>query len=390
MTDNSNVRRLRLGLVGGGIGSFIGEVHRAAARLDDRFVLVAGALSSDPAKSRRSAAACRIAADRAYSDYQAMADAEAGRDDGVEVVAILTPNAHHFRPALAFVERGVHVICEKPLTTRSDEAFELLAAIRRTGVVFTVAHAYTGYPLVREARALVRAGTLGTIRLVETEYAQGTLATPLENTGHAIAMRRTDPAQNGEAGCLNAIGTHAFNLAHFVTGLEPSAVCADLTAFVAGRRVPDTAHVLLRYAGGARGSIWVTQVAVGHENSLRLRVVGEKAALTWSQEEPNALRLLLAGEPARVLTRGSPALTVDGARGTRLPQGHPEGFLEAFANLYASTAEQILALADSRPPSPEALDAPTAAEAARAVAFVDAAMLSHRNGGSWTAVSTSM
>jgi predicted dehydrogenase len=274
-------RRLRLGMVGGGQGAFIGAVHRIAARLDDRYELVAGALSSDPERARASAAELRIAPERAYASFAAMARKEAARDDGIDAVAIVTPNHLHHAAAKAFLEAGIHVICDKPMTTTVDDALDLVRTVRRTGLVFGLTHNYTGHPLVREARERVRAGELGAIRVVQVEYPQDWLTTRIEATGQKQAAWRTDPAQSG-GGAIGDIGSHAYNLAAFITGLQAESLCADLSTFVAGRRVDDNCNVLLRYAGGARGMLWACQVAPGNENALRVRVYGDRTCCTCS------------------------------------------------------------------------------------------------------------
>ena len=312
--DGKLGRRLRLGMVGGGQGAFIGAVHRIAARLDDRYELVAGALSSDPKRARASAAELRIAPERAYPSFQEMAQKEAARDDGIDVVAIVTPNHVHHPAAKAFLEAGIHVICDKPMTTTVEDALDLVETVRRTGLVFGLTHNYTGHPMVREARARVRAGELGTIRVVQVEYPQDWLTTKLEDTGQKQASWRTDPAQSG-GGAIGDIGSHAFNLAAFITGLEAESLCADLSTFVAGRRVDDNCNVLLRYEGGARGMLWACQVAPGNENALRVRVYGDQGGLEWQQEAPD--------RPAPVPLR--PAAADDHARRPRRRSGRGRG-----------------------------------------------------------------
>src|SRR5213593_4209724 len=292
MTTNTKAteainRRLRLGMVGGGPGAFIGAVHRIAARLDDRYELVAAALSSDADRSL--AAAKELHIPRAYRSYEEMASAESKRDDGIEAVSIVTPNNLHFAPAKAFLEAGIHVICDKPLTTTVEDALALAEIVRRSGLIFGLTHNYTGYPLVRQAREMIEAGELGRLRVVQVEYAQDWLTTAVEATGNKQAVWRTDPAQSGPAGSLGDIGTHAYNIACFVTGLRCEQVAADASIFVPGRRLDDNVQVLLRFEGGARGMLWASQVATGNENNLRLRVYGEKAGIEWGQENPNYL-----------------------------------------------------------------------------------------------------
>ena len=296
-------RRLRLGMVGGGPGGFIGAVHRIAARLDDRYELAAAALTSDPERSLAGARELNIP--RAYRSFSEMAAAESKRDDGIEVVSIVTPNNLHYAPAKAFLEAGIHVICDKPLTTTLEDALDLAKIVKRTGLVFGLTHNYTGYPMIRQAREMVHDGELGPIRLVQVEYVQDWLTTPLERTGQKQAEWRTDPARSGPAGSLGDIGTHAFNLACFVTGLSVEQVAADVTTFVPGRRLDDNVHVMLRFSKGAKGGLWATQVAPGNENNLHLRVYGEKAGLDWRQEEPNMLVFTAFGQTRRTITRGS-------------------------------------------------------------------------------------
>lgn len=376
-------RRLRLGMVGGGQGAFIGAVHRIAARLDDDWELVAGALSSDPERARASGAELRIDPARCYSDFREMARAEAERTrhggDGIDAVAIVTPNHLHFPVACAFIEAGIHVLCDKPLTTSLADAQHLQALIRQHGVRLCLTHNYSGYPLIRAARALVEAGELGEVRIVQVEYAQDWLAQPLETTGQKQAAWRTDPAQAGPAGCLGDIGTHAAQLAEFVTGLAPQQLSAELTTFVHGRRVDDHVQVQLRYANGARGLLWASQVATGEENHLRLRVYGTKAALHWDQEQPNALTWQPAGQPAQRLTRGMASLPAVAAAATRTPTGHPEGYLEAFAQLYRDFASDLRDLA--RPASVPGVD-----DGVRSLAFVETVLASAAHDGAWTAL----
>ena len=375
-------RRLRLGMVGGGQGAFIGGVHRIAARIDDRYELVAGALSSDPERAKASAAELRIAPERAYGSFEAMAAAEAKRDDGIDVVAIVTPNHVHHPAAKAFLGAGIHVVCDKPLTTNLDDARDLVRTVEQSGLVFGLTHNYTGYPMVREARARVRAGELGAVRVIQVEYPQDWLTTRLEATGQKQASWRTDPAQSG-GGAIGDIGTHAFNLAGFITGLEADELCADMSTFVDGRRVDDNCHILLRYAGGARGMLWASQVAPGNENNLRIRVYGDRAGLEWHQEDPNRLHIQPLGEPPQTITRGGPGGGASAGRVTRIPPGHPEGYLEGFANIYSDCAELITARLEGREPDPEALLVPTAADGAAGVQFIAAGIESGARGAVW-------
>ncbi len=377
-------RRLRLGMVGGGPGGFIGVVHRIAARLDDRFELVASALSSDPARSKAAAADLHIAPERAYGSFTDMAKAEATRPDRIDAVAIVTPNHLHYAPAKAFLEAGIHVICDKPLTTTLEDAIDLSRIVRRTGLLFAVTHNYTGYPMVRQARQMVADGELGAIRVVQVEYAQDWLATPLEKTGQKQALWRTDPAQSGPAGSLGDIGTHAFNLASFVTGLNCKELAAELTTFVPGRRLDDHVQIMLRFAEGARGQLWASQVATGNQNNLRLRVYGEKAGIEWRQEEPNSLWFAQLGKTPTTIYRAGPGATPVAAHASRVPGGHPEGYLEAFAQLYADMAEQISARLEKRPPAAASLLVPTVEDGVAGMRFVSAVLESSKHNAVWT------
>jgi len=379
-------RRIRLGMVGGGQGAFIGAVHRIAARLDDRYELLAGALSSDPGRARDSGAALHLAPERSYADFAAMAEAEAVRPDGIEVVAIVTPNHLHYAPAKAFLARGVHVICDKPLTHRLEDALDLQAAVHDSGSIFAVTYTYTGYPLVRQARAMVADGALGDVRIVQVEYPQEWLTQPLEATGQKQAVWRTDPARSGAAGSVGDIGTHAFQLAEFVTGLTVESLAADLSSFGAGRVLDDNAHMLLRFGGGARGMLWSSQVAVGHENGLRLRVYGIKGGLEWAQEQPNLLVFTPFGEPPRMIRRAGAGALPAAAHASRIPSGHPEGYLEAFAQLYRDLAEQIAARAEGRAPDPACLLVPGVEAGVRGMRFISAAVESSAANASWVPV----
>ena len=336
--------RIRLGMIGGGRDAFIGAVHRIAARIDGEYDLVAGALSSTPEKSRESGVALGIDPARAYGSYQEMAEAEAARADGVEAVAIVTPNHMHAGPAIEFLRRGIHVICDKPLTATMEQAEELAAAVRASKALFILTHNYTGYPMIRQARDMVSAGELGNLRMVQVEYVQDWLTEAFETTGdNKQAEWRTDPARSGAGGSIGDIGTHAYNLAGFVSGLKLEALAADLQSFVPGRRVDDNAHILMRYQGGARGTLWCSQVAPGHENGLRLRVYGDKGGLEWGQEEPNHLWFTRFGQPKQLLTRRGAGAWPSANAVSRTPGGHPEGYLEGFANIYLGAAQAIRA-----------------------------------------------
>ncbi len=374
--------RIRLGMVGGGKDAFIGAVHRIAARMDDDYELVAGALSATPEKARASGAALGLPADRVYDDFAAMARREARRKNGIEAVSIVTPNHLHAPVAREFLKRGIHVICDKPLTATLAEAKRLAKAAAESGALFILTHNYTAYPMIRQARAMVAEGRLGTLRVVQVEYAQDWLATPLEGTGQKQAGWRTDPAQSGAGGSTGDIGTHAFNLAGFVTGLKLAALAADLQAFVPGRRLDDNGNVLLRYDGGARGMLWCSQVALGNENALRLRVYGDKGGLEWAQEDPNYLWFTELGKPKQLLTRGGAGAGPDAARVSRTPGGHPEGYLEGFANLYAEAARAIRARREGRPVPADVLY-PSVEDGVAGVAFVEACVRSSARNGAW-------
>lgn len=374
--------RIRLGMVGGGRDAFIGGVHRMAARLDDHYTLVAGAFSSTAEKSQLSAQDLGVDKGRTYASFADMAAAEADREDGIEAVSIVTPNHLHYRIAKEFLARGIHVICDKPLTSSLDDANALVAAANQSDALFVLTHNYTGYPMIRQARDMIKEGALGKIRVIQVEYAQDWLSTKLEDSGQKQAGWRTDPQRSGLGGCIGDIGTHAFNLAGFVTGLELDALCADIQSFVDGRELDDNAHVMLRYKGGARGVLWSSQVAAGNENALRLRVFGSEGGIEWAQEDPNYLWYTPLGEPKRLLTRGGSGANEAANAVTRIPGGHPEGYLEGFANLYTEAAQAILARRQGKSPAGEQLY-PTVQDGLTGVAFVTAVVNSSRDGGVW-------
>jgi predicted dehydrogenase len=390
---NSTNAPIRLGMVGGGQGAFIGAVHRIAARLDGHYTLVAGALSSNPERAKASAAELRIDDSRAYTSFEEMAKAEAKRPDGIEAVAIVTPNHMHFPVAKAFLKAGIHVICDKPLTSTLADAKKLVALATESGKLFVLTHNYTGYPMVRQAREMVAKGELGTIRVVQAEYAQDWLTTPLEQSGQKQADWRTDPARSGAGGSIGDIGTHAFNLACFVSGLEADAVSADLDSFVDGRRVDDNVHVMLRFKPivrgnrtehPAKGMLWASQVAPGNENALKLRVYGTKGGLEWCQEDPNYLWYTPDGEQKRLITRSGAGAGAAAARMTRVPPGHPEGYLEGFANLYTEAATAIRAMRAKKGKIPKDVLFPTVQDGLTGMQFIDACLRSSKKNGSWT------
>jgi predicted dehydrogenase len=372
--------RIRLGMVGGGKDAFIGAVHRIAARLDDRFELVAGALSSTPEKARASGEALGLP--RIYEDFKAMAIREARLKEGIEAVAIVTPNHMHYPAAREFLKRGIHVICDKPLTSTLADARKLAKVAEASGALFVLTHNYTGYPMVRQARAMVAEGAVGKVRVVQVEYPQDWLTEAQDNKQ---ADWRTDPDRSGAGGCTGDIGTHAHNLARFVTGLEVESLAADLDAFVPGRRVDDNGHVMLRFEGGAKGMLWCSQVAPGNENALRLRVYGEKGGLEWAQEDPNCLWYTPFGEPKRLITRNGAGAGPAAGRVSRIPPGHPEGYLEGFANIYVEAADAIIAHREGHPPPAKVLY-PTLEDGLRGMEFIDACVRSSRRNAAWVSL----
>jgi predicted dehydrogenase len=371
-------RKLRLGMVGGGPGAFIGEVHRTASRIDNRFELVAGALSTNPEKSRSYAAGLGL--QRTYSSFEEMAAAEATHPERIDVVAIVTPNDTHYSIAKAFLAAGIHVMCEKPMTTSLEDAMRLAAEVDRAGLIFALTHTYSGYPIVRQMRDIVQNGNIGKVRMMHVEYVQGWLATALEKSGSKQAEWRTDPARSGPAGCLGDIATHAYHLAYFVSGLKPEAISAELTTFVPGRLLDDNVQALIRYEGGAKASLWSSQIAIGNENNLNLRIHGETGSLEWSQENPNYARYTPLNQLPQILSRGGGALN---AAASRLPAGHPEGYFEAFATLYNDLAELITARLEERQPNPTATLLPTSTDGVEGLRFIEAALRSSKNNSAW-------
>ncbi|MDA5557809.1 Gfo/Idh/MocA family protein [Shimia sp. MMG029] len=375
--NETHTGRIRLGMVGGGNDAFIGGVHRIAARLDDHFKLMAGALSSTPEKSIESGAALGLP--RVYEDFKTMAIREARRKDGIEAVSIVTPNHVHYQAAREFLKRGIHVICDKPLTSTLADAKKLVKAAETSDALFILTHNYTGYPMVRQAREMIAAGEIGKIRVVQVEYPQDWLTTEQD---FKQAEWRTDPARSGAGGSTGDIGTHAYNLACFVTGLDVVELAADLTAFVPGRQVDDNAHVMLRLEGGAKGMLWCSQVAPGNENALRIRIYGETGGLEWAQEDPNYLWHTPLGSPKRLITRGGAGAGEAAARMSRVPPGHPEGYLEGFANIYAEAAQAIVAHRTGAKAAPEVMF-PTVQDGLKGVQFVDACVRSAQRNAAW-------
>ena len=384
-SDSKTGGRIRLGMVGGGEGAFIGAVHRLAARMDDHYEFVAGALSSTPEKSRRSGEALNLASGRIYDDYESMAKAEAKRKDGIEAVAIVTPNHAHAGPVIAFLQAGIHVICDKPVALSLAEAKRIEKVAEKSGKIFALTHNYTGYPLVRRMREMVRSGMLGTIRIVQSEYPQDWLSENLEKSGQKQAAWRTDPKRSGAGGAIGDIGTHAYQLADYVCGLDVKELQAELTSFGEGRTLDDDARMNLRYANGAKGSIWVSQVAPGNENGLRLRVYGTKGGLHWVQANPNELFYSPLGKPTQILTRGGADSGEAAARMTRIPPGHPEGYLEGFANIYCEVALAIKAARTGKKP-PKGVEFPGIADGVKGMTFIEACVKSAKANGKWVAM----
>ena len=381
---------MRMGMVGGGRGAFIGAVHRMAAALDGQIELVGGAFSSDPQRSRDSGADLLLPSDRCYGSFDEMMVREAALPVGMRMdfVSIVTPNHVHFPAAKAALEHGFHVVSDKPATFDLAQAKALGEIVARTGLLYALTHNYTGYPLVKEARDIVRSGRIGAVRKVVVEYPQGWLATRLEESGQKQADWRTDPARSGAAGCLGDIGTHAENLAEYITGLRIKELAADLTAFVEGRKLDDDANLLLRFEGGAKGVLHASQISVGEENNLNIRVYGEKGGIEWHQQEPNTLLLKWNDRPTEILRTGQGGLGAAAKANTRIPSGHPEGYLEGFANIYRNFAAHLRAVLANETPDPLCLDYPTIADGIRGMAFIEAAVESSRHNARWTPLDT--
>lgn len=378
--------RIRLGMVGGGNDAFIGGVHRIASRIDGEYDLVAGALSSTPEKARASGAALGLDPDRSYASFEEMAEAEAARKDGIEAVSIVTPNHVHFPAAKAFLDRGIHVICDKPLTATFEDAEAMEQAVKSSDALFVLTHNYTGYPMVRQAQDMVANGQIGEIRVVQVEYPQDWMTEAVETEGVKQAEWRTDPARSGAGGAIGDIGTHAYNLASFVTGLTGAELAADLHSFGAGRQLDDNAHIMLRYAGGARGMLWCSQVAPGTENALRLRVYGTKGGLEWAQEDPNYLWFTPHGEATRKLTRNGAGATEASTSVSRIPGGHPEGYLEGFANIYSEAAAAIRAVQGGAARDTVMGNLPGIAAGMEGMAFIRACVASSQKNAGWVEI----
>lgn len=377
-----------MGLVGGGPGSFIGPVHVRAAIMDGHIELVCGAFDSDPEVSKAAADIYQISPDRAYGTWEEMIEKEAGlpQDKRMEMIAITTPNHLHYPISVAALDKGFHVVCEKPITLSLSEAEKLAKKVDETDLLFALTHTYTGYPMVKEARNLVTKNTLGNLRKVVVEYPQGWLSTPLEKTGNQQASWRSKPEFNGPGGCLGDIGVHAENLAEYVTGLQITELCADINSFVPGRDLDDDASVLLRFEGGARGVLWATQIAAGEENNLTIRVYGDKGGLEWRQHDPNTLLLKLLDQPVQILRAGKNHgyLSEIAMWNLRVPGGHPEGYIEAFANIYKNMAYAINQRKENLPIDPAYLDFPTVHDGVRGMRFIERAIESAASATKWT------
>ncbi|WP_276120188.1 Gfo/Idh/MocA family protein [Pararhizobium qamdonense] len=388
-TTEVREKEIRLGMVGGGSGAFIGAVHRMAARLDDQFELVAGALSSTPDKAKASGAELGLDPQRSYSDFKEMAIREAKLKNGIEAVAIVTPNHVHYEAAREFLKRGIHVICDKPLTSTLSDARKLKKLADESDALFVLTHNYTGYPMVRQAREMIENGDIGAVRLVQMEYPQDWLTENIEQSGQKQAAWRTDPAKSGAGGSTGDIGTHAYNLGAFVSGLELEELAADLDSFVEGRALDDNAHVMMRFKAKngqrAKGMLWCSQVAPGHENGLMVRVYGTKGGLEWTQKDPNYLWYTPFGEPKRLITRNGAGSGPAAARVSRIPSGHPEGYLEGFANIYTEAARAIFAKRKGEAVDP-AVTYPTIDDGMKGMVFVDACVQSSKRNGAWIKV----
>ncbi len=379
-------RKIRYGMVGGGRGAFIGAVHRIAANIDGQIELACGAFSSDPERSKASGADFYLPADRCYGNYEEMIKSEAARpaSERMDFISIVTPNHVHFPPAKMALEHGFHVLSDKPATFDLAEAKELATIVQKTGLLYGLTHNYTGYPLVKEARELVHSGKLGKIRKVVAEYPQGWLATRIEDSGQKQASWRTDPKKSGAAGCVGDIGTHAENLAEYITGLKISELAADLTSFVEGRLLDDDANILLRFEGGAKGVLHCSQISVGEENNLNIRVYGEKGGLEWHQKEPNTLLLKWSDKPMEVYRTANGYLGKAAAANSRTPPAHPEGYLEGFANIYRNFAAHIRAKLEGVEAGPLVTDYPKIEDGIRGMAFIEAVVASSQKNAAWT------
>ena len=376
-------RKIRIGMVGGGKNAFIGGVHRIALRLDGYYELVAGSFSSNFDNSKETGKDLGLAEDRIYETYHEMAEKESARSDGIDVVAIVTPNHLHIPIAKIFAEKGIHIICDKPLALSSEEAINLKNIVESKKLIFALTHNYTGYPMVRHARSLIQKGDLGPIRVIQAEYPQDWLTTKAEDSGLKQAEWRTDPKRSGGGGCIGDIGTHAFNLIRFITGLEVDELSADIHTFVKGRLLDDNAQIMLRFKGGAKGAIWSSQVAVGNENNLKIRVFGENGGLEWRQEDPNYLYYTKFGHPTQRVTRGSASASEEANNVTRVPPGHPEGYLEGFANIYSDVCKSLFAQINNQNYDQSNDCYPTIYDGVEGMRFIETVLESSKNNSKW-------
>ena len=381
-------RKLRMGMVGGGRDAFIGPVHRIAAHMDNKIELVCGAFSSSPEKSRLSGQDLLLPPDRVYGDYREMLHEEAALPDGdrMDFVSIVTPNNVHYPVAVAALDAGFPVVCDKPMTINLEEARDLERRVAESGKLFCLTHNYTGYPMVKEARDLVSEGELGAVRRVVVEYPQGWLATRVESQGVKQAIWRTDPNIAGASSCMGDIGTHCENLAEYITGFRITEMCADLTTFVGGRGLDDDGSVLLRFDGGARGVLWASQVAVGQENSLRIRIYGEKGGMEWRQEEPNTLVVHRLDRPTEIRRTATDFVGAAASANARLPAGHPEGYIEGFANIYNSFADALSQVLEGNEVDESKVDYPNVRDGVRGMAFLEAVVGSSNSDRKWVQV----
>ena len=381
-------RKLRMGMVGGGIGAFIGAVHRIAAGIDGQIELVCGALDVNPERAKQAGEELNLDPSRVYANYDEMFEKESQlpEDQRMDFVSIVTPNFVHFDPAKKALEAGFHVLCEKPMTFSTEEAIELEKIVKNTGKVFALAHTYTGYPMVKQAREMIRSGVFGKVRKVVVEYPQGWLSTPLEKSGSMQASWRTDPKRSGKAGSVGDIGTHAENLAETITGLKITELSADVTAFVEGRLLDDDANVLIRFENGAKGVLHCSQIAAGEENALNIRVYGEKGGIQWHQHDPNTMYVKWLDKPMEVYRTGSGYMGEAAKAHTRTPAGHPEGYLEAFANIYKDFTKVIQAGLRGESPDLIYVDFPTVSDGVRGMKFIDAVIESGENNAAWTKI----
>jgi len=377
-------RKIRIGMVGGGKDAFIGGVHRIALRLDGHYELVAGSFSSNFANSKETGEKIGIAQDRIYKTYQEMAEKEASRSDGIDVVSIVTPNHLHVPVAKIFADVGINIICDKPLALTSEEAIELKNIIENKKLIFALTHNYTGYPMIRHARSLIQKGDLGSIRVIQAEYPQDWLTTKVEDSGLKQAEWRTDPNRSGRGGCIGDIGTHAFNLIRFVSRLEVEELSSDIHTFVKGRLLDDNAQIMLRFKGNAKGSIWSSQVAVGNENNLKIRIYGEHAGIEWKQEDPNYLYFTKFGLPTQKITRGGSGASDEANQVTRIPPGHPEGYLEGFANIYSDVSKELFAKINNQNYDNSKNCYPTIIDGIEGMKFIEAVLESSKNNSKWT------